>query len=256
MMNYVRLAGDRRIFQYVESSLEYLTRFLLPRGGHFWESSVRTPDLLAAAHLVIVHVRAYEFSGDEKYLEQARKWALLGMPFVYLRNDLPHMLYATVPMYGASEGDHLIWFGTSQPWCGCVFAYGLTMLGNYDKSVDWQKIARGILHAAEALQWESGPFIGCIPDGFSLETQESISWNVNPAPIVSLRWLLDTTHDGYAVVNDQNLHLVSPFPIKLTRGGVIVEGIPESTKIQLLINGSQVLDVQGNREGRNFVPMK
>ncbi len=256
MMAYARMTGDRRIFQLVEKSLEYMTRFRIPQGGRFWESPLHTPDLLAAAHMVIVHVWAYEFSGEVKYLERAQYWALMGLPFVYLRNERPHMLYATVPMYGASERENPVWFGISQPWCGCVYAYGITLLGKYDPNFDWQKIARGILHAAESLQFQSGPYVGCIPDGFSLETQEPISWKVNPAPLAALRWLLDTSHDGCVVIHDRNIRVVSPFPAKLVRDGVLVEGAPEGMSFQILINGSQVVDVQGTREGRNFVPIK
>jgi len=256
MMAFARLTGDRRVFGLVEQSLDYMARFRVPRGGRFWETPLRTPDLLTAAQNVILYVWAYEFSRDEKHLKQAQHWALMGMPFVYLRDERPNMLYATVPMFGASERENPVWFGTTQPWCGCVYAYGIALLGRYDKSIDWPKIARGILHSAEALQFTSGPSIGCIPDGFSLTTQEPISWKVNPAPLAALRWLLDTGYDGCTVVHDRNIHVVSPFPAKLARDGVIVEGAPEGVSYQLLINGSQVIDAYGNKEGRDFVPIK
>jgi len=256
MMEYARLTGNRRAFQQVERSLEFMTRFSVPRGGRFWEAPLHTPDLLTAAHLVTLHVRAFEFSRDEKHLERARYWALTGVPFVYLRDERPHMLYATVPMFGASERENPVWFGTSQPWCGCVYAYSIALLGKYDKSIDWRKIARGILHAAEAVQWESDPAIGCLPDGFSLEAQEPVSWKVNPAPLAALRWLLDSSHDGCTVIHDRSIRVVSPFPAKLTRDGVVVEGAPEGVAFQLLVNGSQIINVQGNKEGRNFVPIK
>jgi len=256
MMEYARLTGDLRTFRQVERSLEYMTRFRIPRGGRFWEAPLHTPDLLTAAHIVTLHVRAFEFSRDEKHLEQAQYWALTGIPFVYLHDERPNMLYAAVPMFGASERENPVWFGMSQPWCGCVYAYSIALLGKYDKSIDWLKIARGILHSAESVQLESGPYIGCLPDGFSLETQEPVSWKVNPAPLAALRWLLDTSHDGCAVIHDRSIRAVSPFPIKLTRDGVVVEGAPEGMKFQLLINGNQVINLQGNKEGRIFVPVK
>jgi len=256
MMEYARLSGDQRTFQQVERSLNYMVRFRIPRGGRFWEAPLHTPDLLTAAHMVTLHVRAFEFSCDEKHLEQAQYWALMGVPFVYLRDEHSNMLYATVPMFGASERENPVWFGTSQPWCGCVYAYSIALLGKYDKSIDWLKIARGILHAAESVQFDSGPYIGCLPDGFSLETQEPISWKVNPTPLAALRWLLDTSHDGCSVIHDHSIRVVSPFPAKLTRDGVIVEGAPEGLKFQILVNGNQVIDMQGYKEGRNFVPVK
>ena len=256
MMIYVRLTGDAWAFQQVERSLEFMTQFRIPRGGRYWEAPLHTPDLLTAAHMVQLNVWAFEFSRDVKYLEQAQYWAFMGLPFVYLRDERPNMLYATVPMFGASERENPVWFGTSQPWCGCVYAYAIAMLGKYDPNYDWLKIARGILYAAESLQFESGPNIGCLPDGFSLETQKPVSWKVNPAPLAALRWLLDTSHNGCSVIRDHNLHVVSPFPVKFTRDGVVVEGVPEGVKFQILINGSQTIDVQGNKDGRNFVTIK
>ena len=255
LMAYARLTGDRRFFQHAEKGLAFLEGFQIPRGGYFKEAPLHTPDLLSAAHLVILHVWAYEFSRDIKYLEKARYWAMMGVPFVYLRDGRPYMPYATVPMYGASERETPIWFGTSQPWCGCVYAYGITQLGKYDKSVDWPKIARGILHHAESLQYTDGHYIGCIPDGFSLETQESISWKVNPAVLASLRWLLDTLYHSFVVVSDSNIHVASPFPVKLTRDGILIEGAPEGLEYQLMINGAQIIDIRSG-EGPDFVPVK
>ena len=256
MMHYVRLTGDSEVFQQVERSLEFMTPFRIPRGGRYWEAPLHTPDLLTAAHLVMLNVRAFEFSRDVKYLEQAQHWALMGIPFVYLRDEHPNMLYATVPMFGASERENPVWFGTSQPWCGCVYAYAIVLLGKYDPNFDWLKIARGILHSAESLQFDSGPYIGCLPDGFSLETQSPVSWKVNPSPLAALRWLLDTSHDGCAMIRDRNLHVVSPFPVKFTRDGVVVEGAPEGIRYQILVNGSQAIDAQGNKDGRNLVTIK
>jgi hypothetical protein len=56
--------------------------------------------------------------------------------------------------------------------------------------------------------------------------------------------------------NAPGCHVVSPFPAKLFRDGVLIEGVPESVSFQLLINGSQVIDVQGNKDDRIFVPLK
>ena len=255
LMDFARLTGDRRIFQFAEKGISFLERFRIPRGGYFGETPLHTPDLLSAAHLVILHVWAYEFSANGKYLDRARYWALMGIPFVYLREEKPHMPYATVPMYGASDRESPVWFGTSQPWCGCVYAYGLALLAKHDRSIDWRTISRGILHHAESLQFTDGPYAGCIPDGFSLETQEPISWKVNPAVLASLRSQLDFSYNSHVVVRERNIHVTSPFPVELTRDGIFVEGAPEGLDYQLLINGTQVLDIQSHK-GRDFVPLK
>ncbi|MDR1493688.1 MAG: hypothetical protein LBT05_13350 [Planctomycetaceae bacterium] len=255
LMRYVRLTGDEAVFRQLEKTLDYLKVFRVPRGGHYWETPQHTPDLLAASHLVNLYVFAYEFSKKAEYLERARYWAIAGLPFVYLWSDRPRMLYATVPMYGASERERPVWFGIAQPWCGCCYAYAIAALSKYDDTLDWRKIARGILHAAESMQFDAGPYMGCLPDGYSLETQEPVSWKVNPAVLVSLRQFFDAANDNYSVVAARNLRVISPFPARLTRDGVMIEGAPLGVGYQILINGSQVVNVQGTGS-RDFVPLK
>jgi hypothetical protein len=255
LMRYVRLTGDETVFRRLEKTLDYLKTFRVPRGGHYWETPQHTPDLLTASHLVNLYVFAYEFSKKAEYLERARYWAIAGLPFIYFWSDRPRMLYATTPMYGASERESPVWFGTSQPWCGCCYAYAIALLSKYDDSLDWRKIARGILHTAESMQLDAEPYAGCIPDGYSLETQEPISWKVNPTVLVSLRQLLNTSNDNYSVATARNLRVVSPFPIRFTRDGVLMEGAPLGLAYQILINGSQIINVQGNGS-RDFMPLK
>ncbi|MCL2347243.1 MAG: hypothetical protein FWC50_03165 [Planctomycetaceae bacterium] len=256
LMAFVRLTGNKNVFASVTKTIDFIRQFRIPRGGHYWETPLHTPDLLAAAHLVMLHVWAYEFDPKPEYLERARYWAIMGLPFIYLWQDRPKMLYATVPMFGASDRESPVWFGTAQPWCGAVYAYALIMLAKHDDTLDWRKIARGILHTAEAMQFESGPFIGCIPDAYSLNRQESISWHVNPATLVSLRWALETPPDSYMVLVDGDFRIASPFATRLTRKGIVITGAPAGIAYQLLINGNQVIDVKASGTSEDFVPLK
>jgi hypothetical protein len=105
------------------------------------------------------------------------------------------------------------------------------------------------------MQFDAGPYIGCIPDGYSFETQEPISWKVNPAALVSLRRLLDTSHDNFSIAADRNIRVASPFPIRFNRDGVILDNVPFGVNYQILINGSQVMNLQGSG-ARDVIPLK
>ena len=101
-------------------TLDYAKRFRTPRGAQVWEIPLHTPDMLASAYLVWAYVRGYELTGNEEYLREARKWALTGIPFVYLWSDYPVMLYATPPVYGATNWQAPFWIGLPVQWVGLV----------------------------------------------------------------------------------------------------------------------------------------
>jgi len=255
LMLYILLTGDDKSFPQTEKSLQFLKTMTVPRGSHFWEAPLHTPDLLSAAYLVGVNVRAYEWTQDKSYLDEARRWALAGLPFVYFWSDRPKMLYSAVSMYGASNRVNPVWFGTVSAPSGAVFGHSLACLGRYDDTLPWQKIARGLLHAAESVQMESGPMIGTLPECFSLKSQESLSWHVNPSSIVSLRLLLDSPPDSLSVATNKYTRVVSPFPVQLTREGIVVTDAPYGLTFQIMVNGKQIIDVKSNGK-RTVVPFR
>lgn len=246
--NYALLVGDENALQHCRTLLDRLNMKTVPRGAHFWEAPFHTPDLLCAAYLVEANLRVYQSTSNEEYLRAASRWAVAGLPFIYFWEDRPQMLYSSVRMYGASYRTFPVWFGASSPGTGAAFGYAIAQLGYYDQTLDWHKIARGLLHAAETVQIESGPNMGCLPDCFSLETLESVSWHLNPASIVSLRLLLDAPPESLVVAFEDSTRVVSPFPVKSGKGGLIITDVPEGQKFQILINGLQVINVQNHGE--------
>lgn len=257
LLEYVRVTGDRRTFSFAEKALQKLSEFNVPRGGHYWETPLHTPDLLASAYLTWAFTRAYELSGKEEYLREAKMWALSGLPFVYQwsREDRPVMLYTSVPMYGASERTGTPWFGTPQPWTGIVYAYSLNMLAPYEKEVPWKKIATGILHSIEQMQELNGPNAGCFPESYSISMQQNQSYRLNPAALASLRLAIEGEPEGLFIVHDASDRVASPFRARLSPEGAMIDPAPSGLRYQILRNGHETIQVQGSG-ARTLIPLK
>ena len=192
-------------------------------------------------------MRGYELTGNEEYLRHARKWALSGVPFVYLWGSRPIMLYSTPPVFGATNWRAPCWIGLPVQWVGGVYAYALTMLAPYDDSLDWNHLARGILISAEQQQYPDGEWIGLLPDSVVLQTQERRPWRINPCALVSLRLVLDGQLDSLSVAADDGHRVVAPFPATLRDGKAHVEA-RQGVQYQVLIDGSRIVDVESRGE--------
>jgi len=243
LLEYAWLTGDRRALEAGVRTLEYMKRFRTPRGAQTWEVPLHTPDLLASAHLVQAYVRGYELTDNREYLEHARKWALSGVPFVYLWQRHPIMAYATPPVYGATNWQRPMWIGFPVQWVGGVYAYALAGLAAHDETLDWRQIARGILIAAEQMQYPDGPNAGLLPDAFVLESQTRVPANINPCALVSLRLVLDGQLDSLAVARDGDHRVVAPFPVTLQDGRAHIRA-QAGVHYQIIVDGKRVADVQ------------
>ncbi|GHT19206.1 hypothetical protein FACS1894189_7890 [Planctomycetales bacterium] len=250
MMEYVRLTGDEELFVSVEKSLEYLRQCDIPRGGFFRDSPFHTPDLQTAATMIWLYVWAYEYSGNTKYLDRAKHFAFSGLPFVYRWTDRDKMLYLTVPKFGGTNRRPPLDFGVSRPRVGIQYAYALLLLTKYDQEADWKKLANGILHAVEKIQYTDDTEAGCIPALFEIETQERKLWKVNPCALVSLRLLAEGKLDSLFVLTDGAERYVSPYPIKKTPRGIEALNVPIGRKFQVLHNGSRI----NYAEGAGLIP--
>lgn len=251
LLNYAWITGDKAALAAGLKTLEYMTRFRTPRGAQTWELSLHTPDILASARLVWAYVRGYELTGNADYLKQARRWALSGLPFVYQWSRHPVMLYATPPVFGATNwrGN---WMGRPVQWCGGVYAYALVLLAPHDTTLDWRHLARGILISAEQQQYPDGPFIGCLPDVFELPSQSRRPANINPCALVSLRLVLDGQLDSLAVATDGKHRIAAPFPVEIRNGKARIQG-KKGVAYQVLVDGTRILDVKS--QGADAVPL-
>jgi hypothetical protein len=252
LLEYARLTGDRTALRAGVRTLEYMKRFRTPRGAQVWEVPLHTPDLLASAYLVCAYVRGYELTGEKQYLEQARRWALSGIPFVYLWGRYPIMVYSTPPVFGATDWRHP-WFGLPVQWVGLVYAYALTMLAPHDAWLDWNHLARGILLSGEQQQYPDGPHVGLLPDSFALAGQQRRPADINPCALVSLRLVLDGRLDSLCVAADGQHRITAPFPTTIRDGEARIRAKAGAT-YQVIVDGSRIVDVQSH--GEDVVPLK
>jgi len=253
LLEYAWVTGDREAMAAGIRTLEYMKRFRTPRGAQVWEIPLHTPDLLASAYSVWACVRGYELTGNKEYLEEARRWATTGVPFVYLWGCRPMMLYATVPVYGATNWTRPNWMGRPVQWVGGVYAYALTRLAPYDDSFDWNHLARGILISAEQQQYPDGPYLGCLPDAIDLETQRRCPWTINPCSLVSLRLVLDGELDFLSVAAGDGHRVAAPFPVTIRSGSAHIEGTA-GVDYQVIIDGKRIVDVKS--QGDDVLPLE
>jgi hypothetical protein len=252
LLDYAWHTGDEEALAAGIKALDYMKRFRTPRGAQTWECPLHTPDILASAYLVWAYTRGYELTGREDFRAEARRWALSGLPFVYQWTCKPVMLYATTPVFGATNWRAPNWIGLPVQWCGGVYAYALGLLAPYEKTLDWAKLARGILISAEQQQYPDGRFVGCLPDSFHLASQSRRPWNINPCAIVSLRLLLDGQVDSLAVAANDRHRVAAPFPVELRGGQAHVQG-KKGTTYQILVDGERIIDVQS--KGADVIPL-
>ena len=260
LLQFAHITGDRAALDAGLKALKYMKRFRTPRGAQTWELSLHTPDILASANLVWSYVRGYELTGDRDHLGQARRWALSGVPFVYLWGRYPIMTYAAVPVYGATNFRAPLWIGLPVQWCGGVYAYALALLAEHDRMLDWQKLARGILIAGEQMQYPDGKLVGCLPDVFYLPSQRRAGPSINPCALASLRMVLDGELDAIAVAvnppgRNRKHRIAAPFPVQLVEGDRKARiRAKKGVKYQVLIDGQRIVDVTS--QGIDDVPLE
>jgi hypothetical protein len=247
LLEHAYYTGDKRSLDAGLKTLAYMKRFRTPRGAQTWEVPLHTPDILASAYLVWAYVRGYELTGQRHWLDEARRWAISGLPFVYQWSDRPIMLYATTPVYGATHWVAPNWIGRPVQWCGLVYAYSLLLLAPHDATLDWRKLAEGILLCGEQMQYPDGPSVGCLPDAFELPTQRRVPSDINPSTLVSLRLLVDGKLDALARAADGRHTVVGPYPITIRDGKARITAAP-GVKYQVLLDGTRVRDVQSTGE--------
>ncbi|MGQ9503519.1 MAG: hypothetical protein ACUVQR_01295 [Thermogutta sp.] len=251
LLEYAKLTGDEQALSAGLKTLDYMKRFRVPRGAQTWELSLHTPDILASAHLVSAYVRGYELTGRQDYLAEARRWALSGVPFVYLWAEQPVMLYATIPVYGATNWRAPNWIGLPVQWCGLVYAYSLTELARYDTTLDWRHLAEGILIAGEQMQVprEEGDYAGLLPDSFHLAYQRRQGPFINPCALALLRLAVNGQPHRLSVAIGDRHRVVAPFPVRIEGNQVVIQG-RVGLAYQVLVDGDRIVKIDSQGEDR------
>ncbi|MGL6195196.1 MAG: hypothetical protein ACRC2T_10290 [Thermoguttaceae bacterium] len=261
LMEHWRLTGNQDSLNAALKGLEYIKRFKTPRGAQVWELSLHTPDIMGASRCSMANVMAYEATGKKEYLDEARRWAITGLPFVYLweveeslggKETGPSgdavMLYATTPVFGATNWIAPNWIGLPVQWCGLDYAEALYRLAPYDDTLNWKQIADGILISAEKQQYTSGASIGLLPDSFTLKSQTPNPFDINPCVLEMLRRKSRGELANVDVQTDETgkYRIVSPYKMKINGKNVVIDG-KAGTTYQILINGEpKTIESKGN----------
>ena len=184
-----RLYGDRGLEAAGLRALEYLrAQPYRPEGAQTWELQLHVPDLLGSAWCVESFVEAYRLTGDPAHLEEAQRWALAGMPFIYQWSapDRNLMAYGTIPVFGATRFSWP-WIGRPVQWNGLAYAIALMDLdavlaeASLAADLDWPQVAEGIVIATMQMQDAEGDFLGMYPDAWDVVIgAEAYSWWLNP----------------------------------------------------------------------------
>ncbi len=260
LMENHRILGDPAILESVRKGLDFANRYAVPRGAQIWELSLHTPDIMGSSRMCMANVRYYEATGETKYLHAARRWAVTGLPFVYLwtSNSIeaapegspePIMRYATTPVFGATNYRAPNWIGLPVQWCGLDYGEALFMLAEHDKTVDWRKIAEGILIAAEQMQYPDGICVGLLPDSLTLDSQTRNPHDINPSVLVMQRRRLRGEVESVcvAITKDGKYRVVSPYQTTFATSDdgkvtAVIEG-EAGTTYQILVNGGELKTV-------------
>lgn len=181
ILRFARIAADHQALDAGLRALERMTRFEVPRAAQVWEVPVHTPDIVAASHAVRAFLEGFRVTGDRQWLDQAVRWARLGLPFLYLwdSGEYPYMRYGSIPVFGSSWYTGA-WFGRIVQWNGLEHAAAILELAAYDDSLPWRTIAEGILASAANQQAQDGPEKGLYPDACNLMTGTKADYYVSP----------------------------------------------------------------------------
>lgn len=190
LLEAATVCGDPELIHEGLRKLHAMDKFAntVPRGAQTWEVPLHTPDILASANLVYAYTLGYALTNDAHFLDQARYWAWSGVPFIYLSppEKEPIGLYATIPVFGATQWVAPDWMGLPVQWCGLVYADALFRLARYDSTGPWKQLARGITASGIQQTWprEGNPERqGLLPDSFTLRAQLRNDPAINPGTV-------------------------------------------------------------------------
>ncbi len=227
--------GNKKALAAGLKTLDYMSRFRTPRGSQTWEIPLHTPDILASGRITKSYILAYKLTGNKKYLKEARKWAISGIPFVYLWGNQPIMEYATIAVLGATGWTAPNWIGLPVQWCGLVYADAILDLAKYDKTINWEKLAKGIFICGEQMQYFDGKTIGTLPDSFTLKTQTRNIYDIGPLMLMQFQRIFADKPTGIYVASNEKNIITSPFPVKIKHGEAIINA-KKGMKYQVIIN--------------------
>ncbi len=190
LLRMARITGDQRLWEAGVRSLRRMRAFRVPRAAQVWEVPVHTPDILASADAVEAYLEAYRVSGNREWLADAKRWAMTGLPFVYVWNAPGKlwMRWGSIPVFGASQMRGS-WFGNIVQWNGLRYAGAILKLHAYDPEtsfggLSWRDIAIGITRCAMYQQSNKKEILTLWPDSYHTITDVRAAWDFAPRLIL------------------------------------------------------------------------
>lgn len=150
--------------------------------------AVFAPGILAGLPENGAYLDAFLVTGEARFLKRSRYWAMTGLPFIYLWRapDREVMPYASISVMGTTFWT-LQWFGTPVQWVGLVYARAIQRLSRFDDSVDWRRLAEGILLSAMQQEMdrveEPRSRLGFLTDNVNVVTREVCQWYISPTHV-------------------------------------------------------------------------
>jgi len=179
-----KMTGSEEAWQVASKGLDAIAAFTKPTGAGPWELPLFGAESFASGLALLAAVEAYEYKKDPKHLELAVHLAETGLPFIYLWQipDRKHSLYGSVASFSATNWRDG-WWGRHVQWNGLVIADGLKQLAKYDQSIDWNKLADGIIWEGTR-QAATTKREGRFPDNVDVALDKPVIQNIWP------EWLL------------------------------------------------------------------
>ncbi|NPV78704.1 MAG: hypothetical protein HPY52_00290 [Firmicutes bacterium] len=148
--------GEGRFLDAARKTLDFALGFERPEGGDWWETPLKSPNLLAAGHAAIAYYLGYKEFGKDEYLKKAIRWIRSLIPFTHLWEpaDIP-MMYNTKPCFCSTCWFLSDWVSKHVQWEVLqVFAMS-SKLGidwaQIDPDIDWNQFQKGVTTAV--LRW-------------------------------------------------------------------------------------------------------
>ncbi len=182
ILRWAEITGDEQLITSGLKAVDFLATLARPEGAEVWEIPLHDPNLRAAGYAIRCTLAAWRLTHKQTYLDQARYWAWVSLPFCYWWNypDWPLMRYSTVSVL-----QHPWWPGRPVQWVGLQYAQALYDLAEVDDSFCWRTVAEGITRAGTWWQATSGRRLGTYPDFYDTATRAPGGPGLNPTLILA-----------------------------------------------------------------------
>ncbi len=239
VLEYALLANDPAALAAGLRGIEDMNRYTVPY-VYDNDECPQAPSLHGSYCGMRACLLAYRITENPTYLEQAKRWAKTGLPFVYMWSFGPRevetghihaekkfflkgkdlykntkrdpMLYGALYGYGSSQY-MFPWYGVLVQWIGFEYAEDLARLAKYDTSFPWKTVSDGLISSAMWQAFDKKPYAGYFPDAFSTERWMPSGPAFSPAALMETMFLtnFDVADWDTTIVRNENarFHITS-----------------------------------------------